>query len=372
MNRFADFADAMNSRFKANVMLEGDSVQSSGIPRFSTGVLSLDCATGGGHCFGKVELLVGAESTGKTTLALKAARSITEYDHAAKVHRDFFDGDFEPCVALYIDVEAAADLKYASLAHGVFFDGPEKNAHLARPETSEQAIDLVTEAILENVFDLIIVDSLAAMTPTAEIEHSSEDWQMGLNARLLNKAFRKWVAGMARLSQQGKIGPCLMCLNQFRDSMALYAKRSIPGGKGQRHASGIILEASPQKYDKGELRDNSIVTLSGAITKNKVSSGVKSEYEFQLCVSEHESVPFGCVVSNAKELQKRGMALELIVRGKPGKNAYTYKDFSASTQDAMMSHILGDESIERTLWRDIVFLETAHDPSVAPWVACGA
>lgn len=215
--RISGFAATVNKTFKTNIAFSGKGAQQLNSPRFSSGILSVDLAIGGGWPFNKIVLLSGFESTGKSLLSLKAARSIADYDHVTKLHKDFVNPDqFEPGSALIIDVEGSFDSEWADkVADFSSFD------HVViRPETSEQAVDIITSALDENAFDLIILDSIAAMSPQKTLEQSIENQNIGLGARLNNEALRRWGAKFNKTSHDTH-GATLMLINQIRDNIGV-------------------------------------------------------------------------------------------------------------------------------------------------------
>jgi recombination protein RecA len=232
-------------------------------------------------------------------LALKAAEQIKDCDHATHLHRSRVDpAEFTPCRVLFVDSEGSFDWDW-SVANGW-----EVDLHcVAQPEYAEQAIDLVTDAIRENVFDLIIVDSIAALTPSKEIEDSSEDWQMGLGARLVNKAMRKWTASLAKTSQQSDVGgPCVIALNQFRMKLGVMFgdPRVLPMGKGQTFAASIIMHTKGAKVVDDEKKEHGFGEYGGCMIKNKTFTP-KCNFKYRMALKDHPDWKKG-EVDNIKQL----------------------------------------------------------------------
>jgi len=168
--------------------LGGDSVLE--IPAISTGSLALDIALGiGGVPRGRVVEIYGPESSGKTTLALHvAAESQTK----------------EGMVA-FVDAEHALDINYARKL-GVDVD----SLLVSQPDTGEQALDIAEILVRSGAIDLLIIDSVAALVPRAEIEGDMGDSHMGLQARLMSQALRKLTATIS------KSMTCVIFINQIR------------------------------------------------------------------------------------------------------------------------------------------------------------
>jgi recombination protein RecA len=155
---------------KGSIMRLGESHVSTKVATFPTGSLSLDLALGGGIPRGRVVEIYGPESSGKTTLTLHAIAEIQK----------------KGGTAAFIDAEHALDPSYAKRI-GVDVD----NLLLSQPDNGEQALEIVETLVRSNAVDLIVVDSVAALVPRAEIEGDMGDSLPGLQARLMSQALRK-------------------------------------------------------------------------------------------------------------------------------------------------------------------------------------
>src|SRR5579872_5009758 len=163
---------------KGSVMTLGDDEEPEPVETIQTGSLALDLASGiGGYPRGRVVEIYGPESSGKTTLALHA---IAEAQRAGGV-------------AAFIDAEHALDVAYAR-AIGVETD----KLLISQPDTGEQALDITEMLVRSNAIDLVVIDSVAALTPKAELEGEMGDAHMGLQARLMSQALRKLTAAAYR------------------------------------------------------------------------------------------------------------------------------------------------------------------------------
>jgi recombination protein RecA len=180
---------------KGAVMTLGDDEDPDPVATIPTGSLALDLATGiGGYPRGRVVEIYGPESSGKTTLALHA---IAEAQKA--------DG-----VAAFIDAEHALDVAYAR-SIGV----QTEKLLISQPDTGEQALDITEMLVRSGAVDLVVIDSVAALTPKAELEGDMGDAHMGLQARLMSQALRKLTAAAYRA------GTTLMFLNQLRQKIGV-------------------------------------------------------------------------------------------------------------------------------------------------------
>ena len=180
---------------KGAVMTLGDEEDPEPVATIPTGSLALDLATGiGGYPRGRVVEIYGPESSGKTTLALHA---IAEAQKAGGV-------------AAFIDAEHALDVAYAR-GIGVATE----KLLVSQPDTGEQALDITEMLVRSGVVDLVVIDSVAALTPKAELEGDMGDAHMGLQARLMSQALRKLTAAAYRGQTT------LMFLNQLRQKIGV-------------------------------------------------------------------------------------------------------------------------------------------------------
>ena len=180
---------------KGAVMTLGEDEEPEPVASIPSGSLALDLATGiGGYPRGRVVEVYGPESSGKTTLALHA---ITQAQRAGGV-------------AAFIDAEHAVDVAYAR-SIGV----QTEKLLISQPDTGEQALDITEMLVRSGAVDLVVIDSVAALTPKAELEGEMGDAHMGLQARLMSQALRKLTAAAYRSETT------LMFLNQLRQKIGV-------------------------------------------------------------------------------------------------------------------------------------------------------
>lgn len=311
-NKADQWKQSLNENYGCKVIQQdGDKGVDVNLRRFPSGILSLDMALGEGWPFGKISLIAGEYSTGKTFLALKAAEEVQEYDSKTHLHRSEVPADeFTPCKVLFVDVEHAFDLEWAK-KNGWNND----LCYVAKPEYAEQAIDIVTDAIRQGIFGLIIVDSIAALTPSKEIEESSENWQMGLGARLTNKAMRRWNASLAKMAVESQAGgPCLMCLNQFRLKLGLVFgdPRTLPNGKAQEFAASIIVYTKSGVVKDDDKAEHGFGEFGGVTWKNKTFIP-RINYKYKVALKEHIDWKIG-EVDNLKQIMALGKKYNLIYK----------------------------------------------------------
>lgn len=202
---------------KGTVMKLGDSPAIS-IGSISSGSISLDHALGiGGFPRGRIVEIYGPESSGKTTLAIHA---IAQAQKAGGI-------------AAFIDAEHAFDSSYAKKL-GVDID----NLLVSQPDNGEQALEITENLIRSGAIDIIIIDSVAALTPKSEIEGEMGDSKMGLQARLMSQALRK-LAGTIN-----KTGSCCIFINQLREKIGVMFgnPETTTGGNALKFYSSVRLD----------------------------------------------------------------------------------------------------------------------------------
>jgi recombination protein RecA len=188
------------------------------IPGISTGAISLDLALGGrGIPKGRIIEIFGPESSGKTTLAL------TVVAHAQK----------EGGVAAFIDAEHALDPSWAKRL-GVNID----DMLVSQPDTGEQALEICELLVRSNAVDIIVVDSVAALIPRAEIEGEMGDSHVGLQARLMSQAMRKLTGAIS------KSHCCVIFINQIREKIGVMfgSPETTPGGRALKFYSSVRID----------------------------------------------------------------------------------------------------------------------------------
>lgn len=267
---------------KGAIMRMGDTdIQK--VEAISTGCLTLDVALGiGGIPKGRIIEIYGPESSGKTTVALHC---IAEAQKAGGT-------------AAFVDAEHALDPVYAQKL-GVQLE----NLYIAQPDNGEQALDIVDTLVRSGAVDIIVIDSVAALTPQAEIDGDMGDSHVGLQARLMSQALRKLTA----ISSKSKC--TIIFINQLREKVGvMYGNpETTTGGKALKFYASVRIDIRKQSdpiKDGADIIGNHV---KAKIVKNKVAPPFKIA-EFDIMYGSGVS-NMGCVLDLAVEngiIQKGG------------------------------------------------------------------
>jgi len=284
----SDTIESIKEKFGEGAIMKLGDVRSVDVESVSTSSISFDLALGvGGIPKGRIIEIFGPESSGKTTVTLHIVSEAQKKGN----------------VVAFIDAEHALDPEYAKRI-GVKIN----DLLISQPDTGEQALDIVEALVRSGKISVIVVDSVAALTPRVEIEGEMGDQQIGLQARLMSKALRK----LTSISAKGKTS--IIFINQTRMKISTFGfgnPETTPGGKALKFYSSVRIDLRPIAKIK---RKDEVVgnRIRAKIVKNKVAPPFRTA-EFDIIYNEGIS-EFNDVLNTGmkyKIIEKKGNTLFL-------------------------------------------------------------
>lgn len=340
------------------------------LPRFSTGIFAIDAEIGGGVPRGRIVILTGNESTGKSTVASKTvgtAQKLCRYcltpvgPSGACTHCQ----STERMRCFYVDIEGTFDPVWFTALGG----NPEELL-LFQPDFAEQAVDVVEAVIRTGEIDVVVIDSVAMMSPAVEIEKSAEDQIIGNHARLVNRMMRAIQSGFNSLGTHAVDKPAVILINQLREKVGVMFgnPETMPGGKGQSFASSITLKffarASERIEESGGEKRNVGQQIRFNVEKNKTypphRHGIFTLYND---MSEEYGVVKG-YVDNLEAMVRYGVRCGVIEKS---GSWLTYVERETGVvhkyqgKAAFVTAVANAEGAEEALWADIMEVLYPHE-----------
>jgi recombination protein RecA len=315
----AEAIETIKERFGDGAIMKLGEAQKVDVDAIPTGSISLDLALGiGGVPRGRIIEIYGPESSGKSTLALHISASTQK----------------KGGVVAYVDAEHALDPQYAKRV-GVNID----DLLISQPDTGEQALDIVETLVQSTAVDLVVIDSVAALTPRAEIEGEMGQSHMGLQARLMSQALRKLTAIAA------KSNTAVIFINQIRMQIGVMFgnPETTTGGKALKFYSSVRVEVRRRAQIKlGERVIGNRVYAK--VVKNKVAAPFKVA-EFDIMYNEG--------ISYEGDLVDKGVQYKLV---KKAGSWLSYGDVKLGQgREASKRTLKGDKKmsseIEKAIWK---------------------
>lgn len=340
----ASLVSSLNRKYGANTLIIAKEAKGMLVSFFSTGCYAIDFATGGGIPENRITEIKGPYSSLKSTISIISGSE--------------FQKKYSNGIVFYVDMERTFDPEYAQ-ALGLDL----KRTIVINPDSGEQAGDVMKEVMSFGKPTFVVVDSIAALTPSAELEGSNDDQFMGLHARLINRIMRTCVGALKRsLYSKDLATVTILCINQIREKIGIIygSNESSPGGRGKDFAYSVVLRVSSSKSDnisfdvvKNGIKRTIRVgqNLKFSVPKNKVASSQFDEGEVAFYARKFKHFKAN-QFDNMDILFRYGLFYGLITTDASGVNTYqtiSYKDHHTFKKILLQSPDLIEE-----LYHDIL------------------
>lgn len=267
---------------------------------YSTGSYILDSNLYGGLPFGKPIEIFGPESSGKTSLTFKMAEQVN------RINYDSGELDLEysnPCSVAFIDLEHAFDHEWA---FNLGFDPDNYGNNVDSIIGGDTVGDIVKDYIDSDMYSMIIIDSLDSMFPVKVLEEDMETNDIGLRAKTLYRAMRKWIVSLAKSYKRHPQAPwrcpSIVMLNHSQPIMMdLYGREESPGGKSVKFYSVVRLKMSGLKIENDSSKDHGVGRFKATVIKNKISGPAGMTAEWNMALKELENLEVG-QIDNVKDI----------------------------------------------------------------------
>lgn len=313
-----EVVDEIKEKFGEGMIMKLGDVRKVDVEAIPTGAISVDIALGiGGMPRGRVVEIYGPESSGKTTLALHVIANAQKAGGTAA----------------FVDAEHALDPEYAKKI-GVKIN----DLLISQPDTGEQALDIVETLVRSNAIDVIVIDSVAALVPKAEIEGEMGDHHVGRQARLMSQALRKLTAIIARSNT------IVIFINQIRMKIGVMFgnPETTTGGQALKFYSSVRVEVRRSaQIKKGEEVVGNRVKLK--VVKNKVAPPFRTA-EFDIMYNEGISI--------SGDLLDTGVKYEVV---KKNGNSYSFEAVKLGTgRENAKTFLKGDAKLFKDILKSVM------------------
>jgi recombination protein RecA len=329
--------DVINKKFGKGTIMTASTAKYLKLDFFSSGILSLDIELGGGWPEGRISMVIGSESSGKSTLAYLAGKQYLDKYPKSLV-----------CIA---DTERTLLPKY--LGRLGYTEDDLDRTLVVYPDSGEQAGEAVLEVIRQTDHCLIVLDSIAAMVPTREIEDDLDKKSMGQHAALVGQFFRKIQPTIKVDLESEAPKTTLVMTNQIRENIGVMwgKKTKDPGGRAPKHYTSIRLELARKAWLRPPKKGNEIqpphgMTVVATVDKNKITGRQQNSTEFDYYYEPHRPI------DHVKDIRQLGVKNGIIeVSGK----SYAYGDLKTGKgKDDFSRQLAGLPMVMESLKADIM------------------